>query len=1508
LWKWLTKFYDACKKVWHELTPENIDAIRSTSITYGDIEHQSSKSWVVSKEDMIQSRRVWKIPVASEQERLLNTHMTLYGVSKIQKIFDKYKNVEDKIDEAYTFGWIESLWSGEGVSDELLIQKYPQLQSVLESETRFEYDKTMIKVDYVWQYLAAQNNPLGWVLQRLVQHNMNFEKLSPEDQTVYLDTYKKNRLTSDSGKNLLEYFESFWVKKDQANTLIDAFFSPTKKKITVRSAHGDKINVTIDKKMFTWKSLEENCHLLQTQWLPFTFSLTGDSLDQIQLSKIHTKKDWFYADKIPHALTLIVWAKAIASMSDQELDNNTKQMQEKINQDVFASENLWLQNTALSSWIEDRDDIDWTDADTVQSFTTDDLHNIKQWYTKDIEETRRELSKLQAKENTIAGKLKLLNESIYKTKNATQDQKDAWEKERNILETQREDNQAHITDMQEKKTDLEQKRKYAESLLSSQKKKGTPEQEKTPEWEIIVPKKETEAPVNYFEEAEKKWNDLQWDKNAPFAVWSSICMDIPDIQWPLLWWKHPWARWEIVSIDEDGNFEVKMTGIDEPLQWKNQEWHAIEWSIIKFYGASGLDEFGWKVWKMWKFGKQTSWKDFWLQLKDIWLNVDKEYKDYLDNFLNKVDFWSMYRREGSVTRETEDNKIRYLWWNIDDLMPWEKDSSTKEVKTQKIWYEIKQLEDWVVVTWKDRDWNKYDKKMNPQEFMVFLMDKWLTTYTQAEVDTINTDRAWLWLWTLESEIDRSQDVPARKKRLWTNLQSIWHAFKFWFDGVKKWLKDKQGKDDKKLEKAMLGSKWFQSLSKLPLIWDAFEDMYIWHDKAEDQEKTKEIKEAMEEPEKNGEDTTDWPYQYILDDLFKKVADWWVLSDEKDARQFAWYFCYVLSKKSDYPRLLAPYAGTGVWVRWILGAKYQEKYIQYINQLKHNIEQNPNDSQSKNLLAQRESWFMKKVYTDWDDALKKRFTWIFGKAFFTKTLGEYDSGLFDLWTVEEVAKKAKAKLFNAAKWDYDSSFKQQRTLDMYGALKWMGENIKSDPLYYREWMMRLALPILTWTTVNAMDESMRKDYATLARQYASPFWLYAKDADGQRKLWELFGIVSKNSSLWSDFTHVFADFMPTATENRPNEKQYPDFLAKLNTRWFENGNNMLELLAQPWKLIAIKSKLEEEYKNTPDSSPRKQEIMNQIMALRHYIDKKWLDDDQWDVEVKLWWIVAEKHIINLSPWAISKIHNYKSWSFQKELVEDWPKSWKALTKQIKWYNPPVWERASTDLYQFVLKKFIMFMKPRADFSSTYLQNLLLALKYTDIQGIQSSMDIYLMDQINPDGTTLPKEVKDAVIAFQDFLKNQKPSDDDLKKILDTVVEKGTWDLYESISAWSIKKLWKKEVGDRRKIFESSINKREGKNVLIDGGDRPTIHMDRDQRYRDEYGNILILKQWWKKKWQQQTGAVEFDRQDANWNFLWSFNCPNFVPGEIWMWSYEKEILKYDTGGGYYNWFDWFDSSF
>jgi hypothetical protein len=1507
LWKWLTKFYDVCKKAWHELTPDNLDAIRSTSITFLDIEHQLSKTDPALKADIIQSHKDWSIPVTSEQEKLLNTHMTLYGVSKIQKIFDKYKGVENRLRGAYDFWWIDDLWKWLWVDDTMLSDIYPVLKVILEDETLSDVDIFTAKMKYAGEYLSTKNNPLWSVLTKLSQNNMDFSLLSQEDQNIYLDTYKKHWIDSSRWSDLIDYFDSFWVKKDQALRLVDWFFSPTKTKITVRSSQGDKINVTIDKKIFTWKSLSENCHLLQTQWLPFSFSLTGESLDQKQLAKIHTKKDWFYADKIPHALTLIVWAKAIANMSDEELDRNSRELQGKINQHTFAPENMGLQNTALSSWIEDRDEIDWNDSDAIQKFTADDLHNI-QWYTKDIVDTKQELWKCKAKENTITDKLNTLNNSIYTNINTTPEQKAAWEKERDLLETQREENQARIDDLQEKKTDLEQKRKYAESLFAAQKKKGTPEQE-NPEWDIVVPKKEAAESIDYFKEAQAKWDGLQWDKNAPFAVWSSICMDIPDIQWPLLWWKHPWARWEIVSIDEDGNFELKMTWIDQPLQWKNQDWHAIEWSIIKFYGASGLDEFGWKVWKMWKFGKQTSWKDFWLQLKDKWLNVDKEYKDYLDNFLNKVDFWSMYRREWSVTRETEDNKIRYLWWNIDDLIPWEKDSSTKEVKTQKVWYEIKQLEDWVVVTWKDRDWNKYDKKMNPQEFMVFLMDKSLTTYTQAEVDTINTERAWLSLWTLESEIDRSQDVPARKKRLWTNLQSIWHAFKFWFDGVKKWLKDKQGKDDKKLEKAMLGSKWFQSLSKLPLIWDAFEDMYIWHDKAEDQEKTKEIKEAMEEPEKNWEDTTDWPYQYILNDKFKKVADWWVLSDEKDVRKFAWYFCYVLSKKSDYPRLLAPYAGTGVWVRWILGAKYQEQYIQYINQLKHNVEQNPNDSQSKNLLSQRESWFMKKVYNDGDADLKKRFNWIFGKVFFTKTLGEYDSGLFDLWTVEEIAKKAKAKLFNAAKWDYDSAFKQQRMLDMYGTLKWMGENIKSDPLYYREWMMRLALPILSWITVNSMDEWIRWDYATLARQYASPFWLYAKDADGQRKLWELFGIVSKQSSVWSDFTHVFAEFMPTATENRPTEKQFPDFLAKLNTRWFENGNKMLELLEQPWKLISIKSTLEEEYKNTPDSSPRKQEIMNQIMALRHYIDKKWLDDSQWEVEIKLWWIVAERNIINLSPWAISKIHNYKSWSFQKELVEDWPKAWKALTKQIKWYNPPVWERASPDLYQFVLKKFIMFMKPRADFSSTNLQQLLVALKYSNINTIPSSMDIYLMDVIDKDGQTLPKEVKDTVITFKDFLKNQQPNNDDLKKILDAVIEKGAWDLYESISTWSIKKSWKKEVDDRKKEFELMMNKKDWKNVvLVPNEETLNIFKDSNWLYRDKLTNILTIREWWKKKWQQNTEVV-FDRTDAKWNPIDSVKCPYFVPSEIQAWSYERDVLKQDNGGGYYNnpyeWFGWFN---
>jgi hypothetical protein len=38
--------------------------------------------------------------------------MTLYGVSKIQSVFNKHKEAETRLSNAYDFGGIESLWSG----------------------------------------------------------------------------------------------------------------------------------------------------------------------------------------------------------------------------------------------------------------------------------------------------------------------------------------------------------------------------------------------------------------------------------------------------------------------------------------------------------------------------------------------------------------------------------------------------------------------------------------------------------------------------------------------------------------------------------------------------------------------------------------------------------------------------------------------------------------------------------------------------------------------------------------------------------------------------------------------------------------------------------------------------------------------------------------------------------------------------------------------------------------------------------------------------------------------------------------------------------------------------------------------------------------------------------------------------------------------------------------------------------------------------------------------------
>ena len=1504
LWKWLQKFFDECKKAWTELPLDDIDKIHDTTISFSDIELQSSITGLTTKEEIKKSRIAWKIPTNSSQEKLLNTHMTLYWVSKIQTIFNKYKNTENRLKTAYDFWWIEDIWSWLWISDSILADTYPELKVVLEDPTVSDADKFVARMKWVGDYLSAQNNLLWWVLTKLSQNGMNFSLLIDTDQQIYLDAFKGSWIQSKKWTDLIDYFDSFWVDKKEALWLIDMFFSTKNESISVKSKQWDDITVKVDKLLFSWKTLEENCHLLQTQWLPFSFTLSGEWLSTNELKKIHTKKDWFYADKIPDALTIIIWAKALGDMSNEEFEWISKELQEKVNQKTFATENAWLHGN-FSWWVDEFEEkIDWGDQESIQALTQDELQEAKQLYTKQIAWIKWDISKIQADEKSLSEDLKVINESLVKPKSLTKEEKLELENKKwKLLEERRQLNTA-LQELQWDKEDSEQKKKDLESIIHTKKKQTSVDpldQEKTGS-EIVVPKKEVEDQIDYYKEAESKWKDIEWDKNAPFAIWSSICMDIPDVKSPLKWWKNPWARWEIVSIDEDGNFELKMTGIDEPLHGKNQEGKAIEGSIIKFYWASGIDEFQWKVWKMWKFGKQTSWKDFWMYLKDKWLDFkDKEYKDNLKNFLDKVDFGSMYRKnEDWKILDSENNKIKYLWGNIDDLAPWDKPWD-ETVKTQKVWYEVTQHDDWATVSWKDRDWNPYSKKMNPQEFLVFVTDKWLLTYTQNEVDKINTDRAGKWLDSLQSEIDRSYDIPAKKKRIWTNLKSIAHTFKFWLDGVKKWLKDKQSKDNKKLERAMLWSKWFQSLSKLPIIWDAFEDMYIWLDKELDQEKTKEIKEAMEEPEKNGADTSDGPYEYILwAGKFKEVANWWTLTDEKKARKFAWYYCYVLSKKAPYSRVLGEFAGQWVWVRWILGADYQEQYIKYINQLKDNVEKNPNDWESQKLLANAELWFMKKVYGDWDQNLKDRLNGIYGKLFFTKTLSDFETEIFDIWTVEDVAKKAKNKLFNDAKWDYDKAFSQQRMIDMYGTLKGMGENIKNDPSYYREWMLRLALPVLSWATVNHMDAPLRKDYAMLARQYASPFWLYAKDADWQKRLWELFGVVSQDSSVGANFLERFAKYMPTETENRPTEKQYPDFLKELNTRWFNHGDKMLDLLSQPWKLIQIKSELEKEYGNTSDSSPRKQELLNKILAIRHYIDKKVLEDEQWEVEVKLWGIVAEKNIINLWPWAIRKLLTYRNWWFQKELVEDWPKAWKALSKQIKSYNPPNGGKASKDLYQFVLKKFLLFFEEKAHFTSTNLKSLLLGLKYADTPWV---MDSYIMDIINPDGKMAPKDVLDAITAFQDFLKLHKPNDDDMKKILDTVVDKGVWDLYATIGTSWVKDQWKKAINQKRTFAEQAINKLEKKNILISWNDRISIFMDRDRRYRDEFGNVLTLKKWWNKKW-QDNNVVLFDVSESlNWPITATLECPNFIEKDIKIWSYEKEVLE--EGNEYSNTFDWFE---
>ncbi len=1075
------------------------------------------------------------------------------------------------------------------------------------------------------------------------------------------------------------------------------------------------------------------------------------------------------------------------------------------------------------------DDVNRKDPKEVEKLTEDNIKNAEN-------DTKLKISKLQKEITKLENDLKKKDQEIEKITNQLNDaenppsdsekaallqKKEKLEKERNETLKKKKVLENDLKEAQDRLDDIA---KYEEDTAKKEKERNednAPEGKDAPQDVGPILKEDSED-----KKMKALWKSLQGDTDAVLEPGATFFVELWDAKSVLPWWKHPWAKATIMDYNPaDGSMSVKWSGVEEKLA-------GVEWKTSTIYGEAGFDELKGKVGNIIKFPKYpngTKRNERWVKLKWTNFTLDKEDKDYIDSLLANVDFGSWYRKkDGEIDKKNKWNMVKYIGSTTETLETEKNDKWQDEtkIKNKKLWYEIVEQNDTgVTIKGKRADGSEYKRTMDPDSFLMFMMDKWLVTYTQNEVDKINEGKKPAWQKTIFDDIERNEEPGSKSKMTRTTLASIAHCRKFAIDGANKYFKDVLKEENEELQDIMLSSKWFKSLSHLkpPIIGDAFDEMSAGNESKVDNKKTKEVEEAMKEPNEYWKANSAWWTYYIKEVLLDGIKDGDYSFAKKYPRKAAWYYLATLDAASNpYPRWLAEFKWKGYWVGAILGPGYQKQYLTWYASLKHYCEQNPSDARAAEELARWELQFMKITYRDAPQAMKDKMDSDYGSSFFTKVLGKFESKLFNTTKINEAKEWGKFKWFSQLyNDDFFGPLDQNRTPDMIGTLDLMGDKIKSNTLHYRQWNMCMALPILMWQTATDMNEDYKNQFTDIARKFACPFGLYGKDSDGQKRLWELFALVEKESGCDSLFF----------SENQPWVAKLSD---KLKPRWFINGQKMLDYLTDPWKLIACRSRLEGELAEET-SAAKKQDLQNKINTLIWYVDEKCLDEERWRVwEIKWDSIIYEKHIMVLSPWFVANhmLGSYdRSW-YKSDKAEYAPKLWNALNKKIAGYSA---EKVPPELYEYVLKKFVDYFGAWKYIGTDKLQT---AIKYSNTNDT-SALNVAISMAFNQTWNEMPVEVAECFRTFELFFAKEKPSDWDLYKIFGRVFGRDKWTstYFENLKAQNLKTNSKQEQKNKEDAVIRALNRKNQENRSTDG---EVEVLRRWNEVVDQTGRVLDIK--------------------------------------------------------------------
>ncbi len=436
----------------------------------------------------------------------------------------------------------------------------------------------------------------------------------------------------------------------------------------------------------------------------------------------------------------------------------------------------------------------------------------------------------------------------------------------------------------------------------------------------------------------------------------------------------------------------------------------------------------------------------------------------------------------------------------------------------------------------------FRRKVDYNAFLMILMDNQLEPWTEKQFK---------WYELNYTSVAKAQ--ANKTSKFWPGYYSIGNmifSFKELINAAKQHFKDE---DDFRAAEMLAGITgiipgWVPVLGDLGIEANAEKEAKIW-------KRITSAKERLARADKW------WNHakvaaNLIKEEIFKPVLKWEKLSYRKKLRA-AGYLLYALEKgPGEYFRALADYAGKWVWVRALFGESHYQKWLLQNQQLRKELEMNPNDETLRNKLVFSEIFYMKDIPEAAD----------LYSSNFPSTIEWWKINLYQNSKVNEVYE------WEANKWNYytiydwwKSYILNNRPPNSLWAFKALSERVEEED-HYVDYYKNHLLMNLTGFVYNEYWTNLKEWYEKLARMYAIPIGLYAGKYDGLEKTLRILDYIMKSKWIRPGGKETLTEYLYGKTDPKQihpldirSKKQRNEIIKKMEEFWSEYGDEIVRVL-------------------------------------------------------------------------------------------------------------------------------------------------------------------------------------------------------------------------------------------------------------------------------------------------------------------------------------------------------------